>query len=194
MVQETNVFVGKGSIEKSLLLSKSEGRASSVSNVSGRSLLRAAKDVLCNCKKLTAIVTASNSPYKDGNYPSGTNWDDYIYWCLAAMKKAVVEKAVGGETSTVVAEKHAVVRTQRVVGDAAAGNTGDRLALPPNAVTEDSNNELPVNKKELATINKPPAAGDMMSFGNEEPDGTFSKVSWLGAYGAIFQSLQMMPI
>jgi hypothetical protein len=118
----------------------------------------------------------SNSPYKDGNYPSGTNWDDYIYWCLAAMKKVVVEKAVGGETATVVvAEKHPAVQTQRVVGDAAAGNTGDRLALSPNAVTEDSNNELPVNK-ELATSNKPPpAVGDMMSFGNEEPDGTFFK-------------------
>jgi hypothetical protein len=74
MGQETNVFVRKGSIEKSLHMSKSVGRASSVSNVSGRTLLQAAKDVLCNCKKLTAIVTVSNSAYKDGNYPSGTNW------------------------------------------------------------------------------------------------------------------------
>jgi len=45
LVQEVNVFVGKGSIEKSLLLSKSVG---SSANVSGRTLLRVAKEVLCN--------------------------------------------------------------------------------------------------------------------------------------------------
>jgi hypothetical protein len=55
------------------------------------------------------------------------------------MRKAVVEKAVGGETAMVVAEKHPAVQMQREVGDAAAGNTGDRLALSPNTVTEDSN-------------------------------------------------------
>ena len=38
-------------------------------NVSGRTLHWVAKEVLCNCKKMTAIVTASNSPYKDGNFP-----------------------------------------------------------------------------------------------------------------------------
>ncbi|KAI2510078.1 hypothetical protein MHU86_4372 [Fragilaria crotonensis] len=155
MGQETNIFVGKGSIEKSLLMSKSVGRASSISNVTGRTLLRAAKDVLCNCKKLTAIVTASNSPYKDGNFPSGTNWDDYIYWCLAAMKKAVVEKAVlpGEKAAVLVAEKPPPVQVQRVVGDAAARNTGDCVMLSPHAVTEDSN--VPIGK--------------------EEPDGTFFK-------------------
>ena len=147
MGQETNIFVGKGSIEKSLLMSKSVGRASSISNVTGRTLLRAAKDVLCNCKKLTAIVTASNSPYKDGNFPSGTNWDDYIYWCLAAMKKAVVEKAVlpGEKAAVLVAEKPPPVQVQRVVGDAAAKNTGDCVMLSPHAVTEDSN--VPIGKQ-----------------------------------------------
>ena len=90
LAQEVNVFVGKGSIEKSLLLSKSVG---SSANVSGRTLLQVAKEVLCKCKKMTAIVTASNSPYKDGNFPSRTNWDDYIKWCLGAMnKKTVTEK------------------------------------------------------------------------------------------------------
>jgi hypothetical protein len=79
MGQETSAFVGKGSIEKLLLMNKSVGQASSGSNVTGRTLLRAAKDVLCNCKKLTAIVTAPNSHYQDGNIPSETNWDDYIY-------------------------------------------------------------------------------------------------------------------
>ena len=31
-----------------------------------------------------ALVMARDSPYKDGTFPSGTNWDDYANWCLAA--------------------------------------------------------------------------------------------------------------
>ena len=88
-----NIYVGKGSIERSLLVGKTKG--STVSHISGRTMLRAAKDVLRSCKKMTAIVTASNSPYKDGNYPSGTNWEDYIQWCITAMKKAVAAEKAG---------------------------------------------------------------------------------------------------
>jgi hypothetical protein len=55
-----------------------------------------AKKVFCNCKKLQAIVTANNSPYKDGDSgPSGTNWEDYIQWCLKAMYKAESANEVG---------------------------------------------------------------------------------------------------
>ena len=85
---EVNIYVGKGSIDKHLLLSKTVGSFST--GVSGRTMLRHAKDVLCNCKKMMAIVTASNSPYKDGNFPSGTNWDDYITWCIVTMKKEMM--------------------------------------------------------------------------------------------------------
>ena len=93
--REVNLYVGEGSIEKSLLIGKTVGISGSTNDVTGRTLLRVAKSVLCNCKKMTAIVTASDSPYKDGTFPSGTNWDDYAMWCLAAMKKAVArEKAV----------------------------------------------------------------------------------------------------
>jgi len=44
-----NIYVGKGSIEMSLLVCKTKG--STVSHISGRTMLRAAKDVLRSCKK-----------------------------------------------------------------------------------------------------------------------------------------------
>ena len=50
---------------------------------------------LRQCKKMMAIVTASNSPYKSGEFPSGTNWEDYIKWCLAEMKRVVDNEKVG---------------------------------------------------------------------------------------------------
>lgn len=81
-----HIFVGKGSIERALLSRKAPANETPIS---GRTLLRLAKEVLCNCKKLQAIVSANNSPYKDGESgPSGTNWEDYIQWCLKAMYKA----------------------------------------------------------------------------------------------------------
>ena len=36
---------------------------------------------------MMGLVTASGSPYRDGTFPSGTNWDDYILWCLVAMQE-----------------------------------------------------------------------------------------------------------
>jgi hypothetical protein len=36
---------------------------------------------------MMAIVKAKGSPYKDGTFPSGTNWKDYILWCLMEMGK-----------------------------------------------------------------------------------------------------------
>jgi hypothetical protein len=32
-------------------------------------------------------VKSKGSPYKDGKFPSGTNWEDYILWCLVEMGK-----------------------------------------------------------------------------------------------------------
>ena len=90
-----NIFVGNGSIERSfLVVGKTKG--TTVSPISGRTLLRVANEVLRSCKKMTAIVTAPNSPYKDGHFPSGTNWEDYILqWCITAMKKSVVAEKAG---------------------------------------------------------------------------------------------------
>ena len=74
------IFVGEGLIEKHLLLRKSLVNKSAI--ITGRTLLRLAKEVLCNCKKMMVIVMPSTSPYKDGNFPPGTNWDDYARWWL----------------------------------------------------------------------------------------------------------------
>jgi hypothetical protein len=36
---------------------------------------------------MMAIVKSKGSPYRDGAFPSGTNWEDYILWCLVEMGK-----------------------------------------------------------------------------------------------------------
>ena len=80
-----NIFVGDGSIEKDFLSRKSL-KNSTGGIISGRTMLRLAKEVLCNCKKMQALVVSSTSPYKNPQeFPSGMNWDDYIKWCLNAM-------------------------------------------------------------------------------------------------------------
>jgi hypothetical protein len=80
-----HIFVGKGSIDKALLCRKAPAKETPISG--SRTLLRLAKEVLCNCKKLQALATANVSPYKDidSGGPSGSNWEDYIRWCLQAI-------------------------------------------------------------------------------------------------------------
>jgi hypothetical protein len=80
-----HIFVGEGSIEKQFLLRQSLFNKRAI--ITGRTLLLrlVAKEVLCNCKKMMGIVTSSTSPYKDGNFLLGTNWDDYARWCLKSM-------------------------------------------------------------------------------------------------------------
>ena len=96
-----NIYVGKGSLEKTLLSRKSLlNSGASGGRVTPRTLLRLAKDVLCSCKKVQALVTSTKSPYKDGTFPSGTNWDDYIDWCIRTMymseKTTEVDVVVAG--------------------------------------------------------------------------------------------------
>jgi hypothetical protein len=69
--------VGKGLIEKALFCGKAPANETLIS---GRTLLRLAKGVLRNCKKLQALVAANGSPYKDidSGGPSGSYWEDYI--------------------------------------------------------------------------------------------------------------------
>ena len=102
------VYAGDGSIEKRLLSQKSLHVTDK--KITGRTLHTMGKNVLKNCKKMMAIVKRKDSPYKNGTFPSGTNWEDYILWCLiamgkecdredaalidAALKKAAAEKAV----------------------------------------------------------------------------------------------------
>ncbi|KAI2511360.1 hypothetical protein MHU86_2971 [Fragilaria crotonensis] len=64
-------------------------------------MLRLAKDVLSNCKKMQALVTRSDLPYKDINYtPSGTNYEDYVKWCLSAMYNAEQNNEKAKTTTT----------------------------------------------------------------------------------------------
>jgi hypothetical protein len=79
------IYVGEGSIEKKLLSQKSLHVTDT--KISGRTLHGMAKTVLKNCKKMMAIVKRKDSPYKDGRFPSGSNWEDYILWCLIEMGK-----------------------------------------------------------------------------------------------------------
>ena len=54
--------------------------------ITGRTMLRLAKEVLTNCKKMQALDMSRQSPYKDfHSFPSGTNYNDYLKWCLTAM-------------------------------------------------------------------------------------------------------------
>jgi hypothetical protein len=86
------IYVGEGSIDKAILSQKS--LLSVGENISGRTLYRNAKTVLwCNCKKMMAIVKGKGSIYRYGKFPSGTNWEDYILWCLINMgRNAIVRK------------------------------------------------------------------------------------------------------
>ena len=78
-----HIFVGDASIEKRLLYQKS---LTNETPITGRTMLRLAKEVLMNCKKMQALVMSSQSPYKDfSSFPSGTSYDDYLNWCLGAM-------------------------------------------------------------------------------------------------------------
>ena len=59
-----HIYVGNRLIKKELLCSK---LLVNPSQISGRTMLRLAKDCICNCKKMQALVTQSDSPYKDIN-------------------------------------------------------------------------------------------------------------------------------
>ena len=79
-----NIFVGPTSITKELLFRRNFANDE---KITGRTLHKKAKEVVATCKKMMALVTSPGSPYRDGSFPSGTNWDDYILWCLVAMQK-----------------------------------------------------------------------------------------------------------
>lgn len=80
-----NIFVGPTSITKELLFRRNFANDE---RITGRILHKKAKEVVATCKKMMTLVTpAPGSPYCDGTLQSGTNWDDYILWCLVAMQK-----------------------------------------------------------------------------------------------------------
>ena len=77
-----HIFAGDASIEKRLPYQKS---LTNESPITGWTMLQLAKEVLTNCKMMQALVMSSQSPHKDFSlFPSGTNYDDYVNWCLDA--------------------------------------------------------------------------------------------------------------
>jgi hypothetical protein len=123
-----HVYVGDGSIEKGLLSQKS---LYGTEKITGRTLHRMAKTVLRTCKKMMAIVKSKGSPYKDGRFPSGTNWEDYILWCLIEMSK---------ECDREEAARIDAVLKQAVAEKVLAANaTGTSVSNVTNAGTSVSN-------------------------------------------------------
>jgi hypothetical protein len=51
--------------------------------IQGQTLLSKAIEVVTNCTKMMAIVLSAKSPYKEGTFPFGTNYDDYASWFLS---------------------------------------------------------------------------------------------------------------
>jgi hypothetical protein len=113
-----NIFVGPTSITKELLLKKS---FASNDSIHPRTLFRKAKEVIATCKKMMGLVTASGSPYRDGTFPSGTNWDDYILWCLVAMQEDC-------------AREESLKATSKAAAKAATTKEGDNNDKPSSVV------------------------------------------------------------
>ncbi len=124
-----NVFVGQKSITKELL---SQKNFTNSDRIPGSKLLGKGKTVVKTCKKIMALVTASGSPYCDGTLPSGTNWDDYIKWCLVAMQneydRETKEKGQCGSSATTEAPATST-------GDAATTETAAAAATTTTEAT-----------------------------------------------------------
>ena len=138
-----HIFDGPGSITREIV---SQTNFTNTARISGASLLAKAKAVVKTCKKMTAIVTASGSPYRDGSFPSGTNWDDYIKWCLVEMQKEFdreerIKKpqaaTAGGATLTgdditttiAAASTATTVEASAATGDVATATTTTEIAV-----------------------------------------------------------------
>ena len=146
------VYVGDGSIEKAILSQKSVN--GTAEKISGRTLLRNAKTVMCNCKKMMAIVKAKGSPYREGAFPSGTNWEDYILWCLVEMGKEC--------------DREEAAKIEKVAAAAAAAAAAETAATPEAAATPTMNDRV---EEEGVVVVSDPLPGEMDSY----PDASFFK-------------------
>jgi hypothetical protein len=73
---------------------------------------------------MMAIVKAKGLPYKDDTFPSGTNWEDYILWCLMEMGKEC-----GREEAARIdaAQKVAAAKKAAAAKEATGNNAGSDL-------------------------------------------------------------------
>jgi hypothetical protein len=173
-----NIFVGMGSIERSLLIGKTDG--ATVTHVTGRTLLRAAKDVLRSCKKMMLIATASNSPYKDGNFPSGTNWDDYIKWCVVEMKKVTADEKAGMIAKPGLTISQVVATTARTVATTTPAAEEEEEVEILAVDTASFPDVLDCVADELLVGVEDEFAGPPENAVDDEPDGKFFKdfIAW----------------
>ncbi|KAI2500766.1 hypothetical protein MHU86_13690 [Fragilaria crotonensis] len=123
-----NIFVGPTSISKELLSKKNF--ANKNEKIAGRTLLRNAKEVVTTCKKMMGLVTASGSPYRDGTFSSGTNWDDYIKWCLVTMQSDC-DREAKAKLLNLVATTRDESATTTMMTDSSAGT----VTMTESAVT-----------------------------------------------------------
>ena len=81
-MKNTRVYVGKSCVDMALLTRKN---LSNYTDVKDLTLFRHAKEVEANCKKALVICLGENRSYKNGTFPSGKNWYDYIQWVQLQM-------------------------------------------------------------------------------------------------------------
>jgi hypothetical protein len=122
---------------------------------------------------MMSIATASNSPYKDGNFPSGTNWDDYIKWCVVEMKKVVADEKAG------MIAKPGLTTISQIV----ATTTRTVVTTPPAAEEEEEVEILAVDNASFPDVLDCVANDEFAGPENavdDEPDGKFFKgfIAW----------------
>lgn len=64
---------------------------------------------------MMGLVTALGSPYRDRTFPSGTNWDDYIKWCLVAMQNDCDREAKMKLLNVATTESAVAMRTTATI-------------------------------------------------------------------------------
>ena len=79
---------------------------------------------------MMVIVKRKDSPYKDGRFPSGSDWEDYILWCLIELgKECDREEAakIGSAHKKAVAEKAGATEKDAGTGGEEQGEGGPPL-------------------------------------------------------------------
>ena len=146
-----HVFVGATSISKELLLQRN---LTNFTTITGRTLHKRALQAVQTCKKMMALVTGPGSPYRDGNFPSGTNWDDYILWCLDAMQLEFEREEKARQPSSGMQETAATSGSRTVTTNEPARTmtvTTNELATSTTATTGDEQAPVAATATQITT-------------------------------------------
>ena len=128
-----NILIGPASISKELL---SKENLTNNEKIAGRTLLQKAKDVVATCKKTMGLVTASGSPYRDGTFPSGTNWDGYVKWCHVTMQNDCNRDVKMKLSNAAVTTESVAAMTTKTCEGAGAAATTMRMTETTAATTQ----------------------------------------------------------